>query len=117
MRYHTIVLDNKEYNFRLTADEIENIEKTLKVKMLDYIQDYSVITIVFLLQKMWKQDDGHRTTHEEAVELFDLLVDNDYAIETIAKEVVWPACVVSGLLTKGDLDRALNKAEEQATQK
>lgn len=117
MRYHTIEVDGKEYNFRLNADEIENIEKTLKVKMLDYVQDYSVTTIIYLLQRMWKQDDGHRTSHDEAVELFDTLVDNDFAIETMAKQIIYPTCVVSGLLTKSDLNTALNKAEEQATQK
>lgn len=117
MRYHTIELDGKEYNFRLQADEIESIEKTLKVKILDYIQDYSVITIIYLLQRMWKPEDKHKVSHEEAIELFDTLVDNDYAIESIAKQIIWPTCVVSGLLTQSDLNKALKKAEEQATQR
>lgn len=116
MRYHTIEVDGKEYNFRLNADEIENIEKTLKVKILDYVQDYSVTTIIYLLQRMWKHEDGHRTGHDEAIELFDTLVDSGFAIESIAKQIIWPTCVVSGLLTQGDLNKALNRAEEQATQ-
>ncbi len=116
MRYHTIEVDGKEYNFRLNADEIESIEKNLKVKILDYIQDYSVITIIYLLQRMWKHEDKHKTSHEEAIELFDELVDNGYAIESIAKQIIWPTCVVSGLLTQSDLNKALNRAEEQATQ-
>lgn len=115
MRYHTVEVNGVEYNFRLTADEIESIEKTLKVKILDYVQDYSVTTIIYLLQRMWKHEDGHRTSHDEAMELFETLVDNDYAIETMATKIIYPTCVVSGLLTQSDLNRAL-KNSEQATQ-
>ena len=115
MRYHTIEVNGKEYNFRLTADEIESIEKTLKVKILDYVQDYSVTTVIYLLQRMWKHEDGHRTSHDEALELFEELVDNGFALETMAKEIIYPACVVSGLLTQSDLNRAL-QSSEQATQ-
>lgn len=115
MRYHTVEVNGVEYNFRLTADEIESIEKTLKVKMLDYIQDYSVTTIIYLLQKMWKREDKNKASHDDAVELFDELVDNGFALETISKEIIYPTCVVSGLLTQSDLNRAL-KNSEQATQ-
>lgn len=114
MKYNTITLNDKELNFRLTVDDIETIERKLNVKILDYIQDYSVITIVNLLQKMWKQEDGHKTTHDEAVELFDELVDNDWALQDVAQKIIWPTCVVSGLLKQSDLDKALKNG--QATQ-
>ncbi len=115
MRYHVITLNNgEELKFRLTADEIETLERVQKTKILDFIQDYSVTKMIILLEKMWKQE-GCKTTHDDAVELFDTLADNGYAVESIAKEIIWPTCVVSGLLTESDLKKALKKPE-QATQ-
>lgn len=115
MKYHTIEVNGKELNFRLTVNDIERIEEKYKVKILDYIQDYSVSTIVNLLQRMWKHEDGHATAHNEAVELFEELVDADYVLQDIAEKIIWPTCVVSGLLKQSDLNRAL-KSREQATQ-
>ena len=115
MKYHTIDLNGKEYNFRLTVNDIESIERKLNVKILDYIQDYSIITTVHLLQKMWKHEDGHATSHEEAAELFEELVDNGWALQDIAQNIVWQTCVVSGLLRQSDLNKALEK-QNQATQ-
>lgn len=115
MKYNTVEVDGKEYNFRLTVNDIESIERKLNVKILDYIQDYSIITIVFLLQKMWKQEDGHTTSHDEASELFETLVDNGWVLQDIAQKIIWQTCVVSGLLRQSDLNKAL-KSREQATQ-
>lgn len=115
MKYHTIEHDGKELNFRLTVNDIERIEDKYKVKILDYIQDYSVSTIVNLLQRMWKHEDEHATSHNEAVELFEELVDEGFVLQDIAEKIIWPTCVVSGLLKQSDLDKAL-KNGEQATQ-
>lgn len=115
MKYNTVEVNDRELNFRLTVDDIENIEKRLNVKILDYVQDYSVITIVHLLQKMWKQEDGHSTSHDEAVDLFDELVDSGWVLQDIAQKIIWQTCVVSGLLRQSDLDKAL-QSKEQATQ-
>lgn len=115
MKYNTVTVNGTDYNFRLTVDDIESIERKLNVKILDYIQDYSVITMVHLLQKMWKQEDKHATSHDEAAELFELLVDEGWALQDIAQKIVWQTCVVSGLLRQSDLNRALEK-QNQATQ-
>ena len=115
MKYNTVTVNGKDYNFRLTVDDIESIERKLNVKILDYIQDYSVITIVHLLQKMWKHEDKHATSHDEASELFELLVDEGWALQDIAQNIIWQTCVVSGLLRQSDLNKALEK-QNQATQ-
>lgn len=115
MRYHTIEVNGKEMNFRLTVDEIESIEKRNNVKMLDYIQDYSITTMVFLLQNMYKEEGRGKLSHTEAQEMLEELFDNGYSLQRVAQEIIWPCCVVSGLLTEGDLNRALSNG--QATQK
>ena len=115
MKYHTIEVNGKEYNFRLTADEMEQLEKRTGTKLLDYIGDYSVTTTINLLQKMWKKDDGTKATHEEAQELFEELADEGYGLKEVAQKIIWEGCVVSGLLTKSDLELAL-KNGQQATQ-
>ncbi len=115
MRYHTIELNGRELNFRLTADEMESIEKKLNVKLLDFMQDYSITATLYMLQTMWKKEDGKKASHQEAVDLFDELVDDGWALRKICEDIIWKTCVVSGLLTESDLNKAL-KSGEQATQ-
>lgn len=118
MRTHTIELNGKEYEFRLTSEDILKIEEKTKTKILDYIQDYALTTIINLLYYMRKGVDQH-FTKEEANKLFDELADNDMALEDIMKKIIFPCCQVSGLLTKSDLMKVLEKMDskdEQATQ-
>ena len=114
MRYHTIEVNGKEMHFRLTVDEIESIEKRNNVKMLDYIQDYSITTMVFLLQNMYKEEGRGKLSHSEAQDLLEELFDNDYSLQRVEEEIILPCCAVSGLLTKSDLNKVLNRG--QATQ-
>lgn len=119
MRNHVIDLNGKEIEFRLTSEDMVKIEEKNKVKLLDYIQDYSITTIINLLWYMRKGADRN-FAKEDANRLFDELADNDWALEDIMKKIIFPTCQVSGLLTKSDLNKVLNKMEDlqetQATQ-
>ena len=50
MKYFTLDLDGEEINFRLTSSDSVELEKKTGVKLLDYIQDYSMVTITNLLK-------------------------------------------------------------------
>lgn len=117
MRYHTINLNDKELNFRLTSEDAVKIEERTKVKLLDYIQDYSINAIINLLRYMRRGEDKN-FSEKDALALFDELADADWALEDIMKDIIYPTCQVSGLLTKRDLENIREKMEnkEQAPQ-
>lgn len=120
MKYFTLDLDGEEINFRLTSSDSVELEKKTGVKLLDFIQDYSITTIVTLLRYMRKSSVPN-FSEKDAYTLFDKLVDNGYALEDIETKIIMETCVVSGFLKQSDLDSILEKKEEkkqelQATQ-
>lgn len=114
MKYHTIEIDGTEYNFRLTSQDAIKIEENCKVKLLDYITDYSMTAIVNLLYFM-RRGAEQGFTKQEAYEFFDELADHDWALEDIIKKIILPTAKVSGLLKKSDLTK-IDEAMDQATQ-
>lgn len=117
MKYFTINLEDKEVDLRLTSEDCLKIEKNYNVKLLDYIQDYSITTIINLLRYMLQGGKGETISQNEAQKFFDELVDNDWAIENIVSDIIMPTCQVSGLLTKSDLQMIQDEREKRATQK
>ncbi len=117
MRYHTITLNDEEINFRLTSEDASKLEERSNTRLLDYIQDYSVKSIINLLRYMRRGEDKN-FSEKDAYELFDKLADNDWAIEDIMKNIIFPTCQVSGLLTKRDLEEISAQIEKkyEATQ-
>lgn len=119
MRSFVYDLNGEELEFRLTSSDAIKIEETYKVKLLDFIQDYSIKTMVTLLRYMRKGATGRSQSQEEAEQLFDKLVDSGLALENILTEIIMPACEKSGLLTERDLQMIQEKkeeAKEKATQ-
>ena len=110
MKYHTIDFNGKEINFRLKSEDAVKLEEKTGVKLLDYIQDYSMKTIINLIRYMRKGEDSN-FSEKDALILFDELADNDWALEDIMKNIIYPTCQVSGLLTKGDLMKIYEKME------
>ena len=112
MKTFAFKIDETEYELRLKSSDAIKIESLYKVKLLDYIQDYSITTLVTLLRYMLKGGMNKEVTEKEAYEFYDKLVDNNYAIETILEEIILPACEASGLLTKSDLETVKTKKEQ-----
>lgn len=118
MRSFTYLLNDEEIELRLTSSDAIKIEDTYKVKLLDFIQDYSIKTVVTLLRYMRKGATGKPQSQEDAENLFDRLVDSGLALENILTDIIMPACEKSGLLTESDLQLIQEKKEEaKATQK
>lgn len=117
MKSFTFELNGREINMRLTSQDSIKIEEAYKTKLLDYIQDYSIKTIVNLLRYMRKGGGEQGFSQNDAEDFFNELVDDGYAIQSILEKIIMPTCVVSGLLTQSDLKMIEDKADQlRATQ-
>lgn len=117
MKYFTFELNDREINMRLTSQDCIKIEETYKTKLLDYIQDYSVKTIVNLLRFMRRGGGEKAFSQDDAEKFFDELADEGWALQKIMEDIIMPTCQVSGLLTESDLQMIQDKKEElKATQ-
>ena len=117
MKSFTFELNGQEVSLRLTSQDSIKIEETYKVKLLDYIQDYSIKTIVSLLRYMRKGAGDKSFSQDDAEKFFDELVDEGWTVQTIIESIILPTCVASGLLAESDLQRIQDKKEDlKATQ-
>jgi hypothetical protein len=115
MNYYIITLNGEDIKLRLTSADSVEIEKKTGVKLLDFIQDYSITTITTLLKYM-RRSDVPNFSEKDAFVLYDRLIDNGYTLEDIIFKVIYETCVVSGFLKKSDLEDMENfKKESQAT--
>lgn len=126
MKYYEFELEEETIKLRLTSNDCIEIEKKTGVKLLDFIQDYSMQTIVTLLMYMRRSSIPNYSL-KDASELYDKLIDSEAygSMEKIIYDVIFEGLVVSGFLKKEDLEaikqtQAEKKAEKkipQATQK
>lgn len=103
--------EEKKIELRLTADDCEQIEKTYNCTLLDYVQQCSITSIITLLQRM-KKGAGESYTRKMTQELYDELVDSGYTMATILDEIIYEALVISGVITKEDLDNIRAEREK-----
>lgn len=111
MRYFTFNLNDKEINMRLNSSDCEKIEKQYNCTLIDYVQQGSVTSLVTLLQYM-RAGAGETFTRNMAYGFYDELVDNGYTIEKILTEIIYETLVVSGVLSKEDLEEIKNEKEK-----
>lgn len=111
MNYFILELDGEEIKLRLTSADSIEIEKKTGIKLLDFIQDYSITTVTTLLRYMRKSEVPNFST-DDACKLYDKLVDNGYTLEDIIFKVIYEVCVVSGFLKKKDLDEMVEFKEQ-----
>lgn len=112
MRSFNFDLNGKEIRMRLASQDCIEIEKNNGVKLLDYIQDYSITTIVTLLKYMRKGAGENNFTQNMAYDFYDELVDAGYTIETILDKIIYETAVVSGIISQEDLSNIRGKKEE-----
>ena len=117
MKCFTFELNGNEINMRLRSEDAIKIESTYKTKLLDYIQDYAITTIVNLFRFMRKGGGEKAFSQEDAMKFYDELVDDGWAIQKMIEDIIMPTCEASGLLTASDLQKIREKKEElEATQ-
>lgn len=116
MRTFSFELNNREVELRLVSEDMIKIEDTYKVRLIDFVQDYSIKNIVTLLRYMLKGAKKAPVSQDEAQRFFDELVDARYSLERIVADLIMPACEASGLLSESDLQMIQDQKALKATQ-
>lgn len=123
MNYFEIELKNRDgetstYRFRMTSAIALSVEKQTGQKMLDYMRDYSMTTVVNLIRNMLKWEKPN-ISEAEACEVYDMLVDNGYTLERVLTDVIYEGLSASGFLAHEDLvgmKKELNEKKENKSQ-
>lgn len=95
--------NEKEISLRLTSMDCENIEKQFNCTLIDYVQQGSITSIVTMLYYM-RKGSGENFTKNMAYGLYDELVDAGYTMVEILDKIIWEGLVVSGVMSKDDLE-------------
>lgn len=103
MKYYEIELNGEIIKLRLTSSDSITIEKKTGVKLLDYIQDYSMITVINLLMYM-RRSSIPNFSEKDATDLYDRFIDAGYTLKDILYDVLFEALAVSGFLSKEELE-------------
>lgn len=111
MKFYELELDGETIELRMTTSNAKQLESKTGKSIFDLVQDMSVTNISKMLMYLLK-GKKENTNEKEADELVDKLVDNEYTYEKIMMEVIFEALVVSGFLSKEQLEEAKTLKEE-----
>lgn len=103
--------NEKEVAMRLTSNACEQIEKQYNCTLLDYVQQGSVTSLVTLLQHM-RSGAGENFSRNMAYGFYDELVDAGYTIEKILTDIIYEVLVVSGVISREDLNMIKEEQEK-----
>lgn len=110
MNNHTIELNGKEVQFRLTSSDCLAIEKKFNISILEYVKQINMTTIINLLMYMRRPFEGN-VSQDSSAKLYDELIDAGYTMEKIVFDIIYETLVVSGFLTKSQLEEAKIETE------
>lgn len=111
MKYFELELEGQTIELRMTTANAKTLESKTGKSIFDLVQDMSVTNISKMLMYLLKGKKDN-ICEKEADELVDKLVDNGYTYERIMMEVIFEALVVSGFLSKEQLEEAKTLKEE-----
>jgi len=114
MKYFTKEIGNKDYNFRLTSNDICVIENKTNKSIQEAIADVSFNNISMLFKYMIK---GDKSEFKDSNEFMDFLVDEGYSLETMYTDIIYPTCLESGIITQNDLNTIMDAITEQHEKK
>mgnify|MGYP001409378889 FL=1 len=111
MKFYELELENETIELRMTTSNAKTLESKTGKSIFDLVSDMSVTNISKMLMYLLK-GKKENVNEKEADELVDKLVDNGYTFERIMMEVIFEALVVSGFLSKEQLEEAKTMKEE-----
>lgn len=111
MKYFELELNGETIKLRLTTENSQVIEKKTGKGLFDLVQEVNVTNIVTLLMYL-RRGETPNFSEKETFVLCDKLIDNGYTYEKIMMEVIFEALVVSGFLSKEQLEEAKTLKEE-----
>lgn len=113
MKYYEIELNGETIKFRLTSSDSMMIEKKTGVKLLDYVQDYAITTVITLLMYM-RRSSVPNFSEKDAMKLYDDLVDAGYTLKEILYDIIFEALAVSGFLSQEELKEIKGKVTDNS---
>lgn len=111
MKFYELELENETIELRMTTANAKTLESKTGKSIFDLVSDMSVTNISKMLMYLLKGKKDN-VNEKEADDLVDKLVDNGYTFERIMMEVIFEALVVSGFLSKEQLEEAKTMKEE-----
>jgi Na+/melibiose symporter-like transporter len=111
MKYFELELDGETIELRMTTTNAKSLESKTGKSIFELVGDMSVTNISKMLMYLLKGKKDN-VCEKEADELVDKLIDNGYTFEKIMMEVIFEALVVSGFLSKEQLEEAKILKEE-----
>ena len=104
MKYFTIEINGEEIHLRLRSNDIIELEKKANKSIIEVMKDVSQTNIVNMLTYMRRFEIPNYSI-KDANDLYDKFVDNDYSMNDIVFKVIYETLVVSGVMTKQELER------------
>ena len=111
MKFYELELENETIELRMTTTNAKTLESKTGKSIFDLVSDMSVTNISKMLMYLLKGKKDN-VSEKEADELVDKLVDNGYTFEKIMMEIIFEALVISGFLSKEQLEEAKTMKEE-----
>lgn len=111
MKYFEFELEGETIELRMTTTNAKVLESKTGKSIFDLVQDMSVTNISKMLMYLLRGKKDN-FSEKDADTLTDKLVDNGYTFERIMMEIIFEALVVSGFLSKEQLEEAKTLKEE-----
>lgn len=111
MKYFELELNDRTIKFRLRASDCVVIEEKTGQKLLDFMQDYAIKSIITMLRYL-RRGEVENFNEKDTYALYDELVDAGYTLEKIMYDIIFEALVVSGFLEASQLSEIKEKKEE-----
>lgn len=111
MKYIELDLDGEIVKLRLTTENSQLVEKKTGKGLFDLVQEINVTNIVILLQYL-KRGETPNFSEKDTFALCDKLIDSGYTYEKIMMEIIFEALVVSGFLSKEQLEESKTLKEQ-----
>lgn len=103
--------EKEKIELRMTTTNAKVLESKTGKGIFDLVQDMSVTNISKMLMYLLKGKKDN-VCEKDADEITDKLVDAGYTFERIMMEIIFEALVVSGFLSKDQLEEAKTLKEE-----
>ncbi len=110
MKTHIIELNGENINFKIRSIDCINLEKEMKMPLLQYIQNEDVTMCINLLLYA-KKFENEKFSKGDACELYDQLIEAGWTYKKIIQDIIYETLVVSGFLTKEEWEETKKETE------
>lgn len=111
MKTHEIELNGEKIQFKYRSIDCINLEKEVKMPLLQYVQGEDMTMCINLLLYA-KKFENEKFSRNDACELYDKLIEAGWTFKQIIQDIIYETLVVSGFLTKEEWEEAKKETEE-----